>query len=173
MMGRTHKYGGFATGVVASAYLIPQPYTTESFIMGGLLIGTAMVGSLIPDIDHKNSTMGRKHKITSSVVNGLFGHRGITHAPFFHFAVLAILFYLSTLITGPIQPFVVACVFGLMLGILSHLLLDIITVDGIPLFYPLSKDKVNICTFKSAKHNTLVCILITIVMVVAVGWKLV
>ena len=43
-------------------------------------VGVLAVGSLLPDIDHPSSYLGKRHKMVSGVTNKAFGHRGITHS---------------------------------------------------------------------------------------------
>lgn len=160
MMGRTHKLGGLCTGVIASTIMTELPITTDKLIIDGIIIGTAVFGSLLPDIDHTNSTIGKQHKILSKCTNVLFGHRGITHAPLVYFLSFGLIFYFLNTIDTLLKPFIIAGIFGLFLGIMSHLLLDMITKSGIPILYPFSKEKVNIARFSSSKHNLIVSLLL-------------
>ena len=43
-------------------------------------VGVLAVGSLLPDIDHPSSYLGKRHKMVSGVTNKAFGHRVITHS---------------------------------------------------------------------------------------------
>lgn len=165
-MGKTHKLGGLCTGLMASAILTTLPITTDKLIVDGILIGTAVVGSLLPDIDHTNSTIGKQHKIISKCTNVLFGHRGITHAPLIYFALFGMIFWFLNGIDTLLKPFILAGIFGLFLGIMSHLFLDIITKSGIPILYPISKEKVHIANFRSEKDNGKVSIGIILITVI-------
>ena len=49
----------------------------EVSLLNGCALG---VGSLLPDIDHPSSYLGKRHKMVSGVTNKAFGHRGITHS---------------------------------------------------------------------------------------------
>lgn len=168
MMGKTHKLGGLCTGLMVSAILTNLPITTDKLIIDGIIIGTTVFGSLLPDIDHTNSTIGKQHKIVSKCTNVLFGHRGITHAPLIYFAIFGILFWMLNGIDTLLKPFILAGVFGLFIGIMSHLFLDIITKSGIPILYPISKEKVHISNFRSEKDNGKVslCILLITILVI-------
>lgn len=168
MMGTTHKLGGFCTGIMASAIMTQLPLTTEKLTMCAILVGGSVVGSLLPDIDHTNSTMGKKHKVISKCTNVLFGHRGITHAPLVYFLLFGILFNILNHANFTLQPFAMTAVFGLFLGIMSHLALDIITKSGIPIMYPFSKEKVHIAKFRSDKDNGKVSLFLLVITVIVV-----
>ena len=90
-----------------------------------------LIFSLLPDIDHPGSIMGRTFKPISRFINRNYGHRTVTH----NLAALAVVCFITWLICqgagfdGPIT----FLVFG---GYFSHLIFDMMTVAGVPLFYP-------------------------------------
>lgn len=104
----------------------PSAWPVDWSVFAGFSL--AMLGATLPDIDHPESTVGRRVKWLSYPIRMLFGHRGITHSLF----AVAGMFWL-------------AFVFGnvwlswLALGYLLHLVGDYLTDSGIPLFYPLSR----------------------------------
>ena len=63
MNGYTHKIGGTCAGLLATSLALNAPYSPEKFIVAGTIMAGSIVGSLLPDIDHKNSTISKKHKI--------------------------------------------------------------------------------------------------------------
>ena len=83
--------------------------------------------SFIPDIDIQTSKIGKKFKILSFLANKLFSHRGFFHSLLF---VLIIYFILKFIFTLQDLPYLIS------LGILSHLVLDSLTKEGISLFSP-------------------------------------
>lgn len=91
--------------------------------LAGVLLGAAL-----PDIDHPESTVGRRVKWLSYPIRMVFGHRGITHS------LLAVLGFAWVAFNFN-SPFIS----WLGLGYLLHLLGDYLTNSGIPLFYPSSK----------------------------------
>lgn len=54
-----------------------------------LLISSSVIGAVLPDIDHPDSHVGRRHRVASSVINSATGHRGFFHSPL----CLAILYF--------------------------------------------------------------------------------
>jgi inner membrane protein len=93
--------------------------------------GGVVLGSLLPDIDHPQAYLGRRIRVLSVPINTLFGHRGITHS-FLFIGLLGI----ATAVWWAKYPLFFG---GLFIGILSHLLGDMFTITGIPLFYPNKK----------------------------------
>ena len=90
-----------------------------------------IIFSLLPDIDHPGSIMGRTFKPISRFINRTYGHRTITH----NLAALGVVCFATWLIcqgAGLVEPWTFL-VFG---GYFSHLIFDMMTVAGVPLFYP-------------------------------------
>jgi inner membrane protein len=88
----------------------------------------ALLGSLLPDIDHPKSFVGRRLWFISLPLSRLFGHRGITHSLF---AVGAGMGFVAAALSWEqhlAQAFAV--------GYLSHLAGDWCTSAGIPLLWP-------------------------------------
>jgi inner membrane protein len=111
MNGATHLIGGVTAGVVLG-------YTAP------LELAVISVSSLVPDIDRKNSLLGRFIPILPHVLEGI-GKRTITHSIVFG-AVIAGLLHMAA--PGMVLPFLV--------GYGSHLLFDVFT-GRIALFWPL------------------------------------
>lgn len=81
--------------------------------------------SLLPDIDHTRSPIGKLFYPISRYLDKKFGHRTITHS--FLFLVI------TTIIVNSFASFHFTLVY--VLAILSHFIFDMVTVKGIPLFY--------------------------------------
>ena len=106
-----------------------------------------LFGSLLPDLDHPRSTMGKCVPFISYPISGFFGHRGITHSLL---AVVGLCWVLKHYVFAQegTTLFFVLIVFPLVLGYLSHLIADVFSYAGVPLFYPL-RIKVSIPIFRS------------------------
>ena len=87
-----------------------------------------VLGSLLPDIDHDRSFIGRIFFPISYPLNKKFGHRNITHS---------LLIWFPLLILG--IKFKIC--FWLAVGGLSHLFLDMWNLTGVGIFKPLT-DKI-------------------------------
>lgn len=118
MLMKTHVIGGVALGLYAAQVLPHDPI---------LLTGAAAFGALLPDIDHAGSTLGRKVPFAAKTIRGIFGHRTFTHS----IAGIGGAAWLMSLL--PIHPAIFS---GVIIGIISHIVLDAITKDGVKLFWP-------------------------------------
>lgn len=122
MLAATHVIFG-----VGLSLLVSQAVAPESALV---MTAAGAVGSLLPDIDHPKSTFGRMIWPVSSIIGGIFGHRGITHS---FLAVAALLWLFAT------NHHLPAWAVGLAVGYASHLLADWLTPCGVPLFWPSKK----------------------------------
>jgi inner membrane protein len=91
-------------------------------------VAAAMAASLLPDIDHPKSFVGRRLWFLSVPLAAVLGHRGMTHS------LLAIGLWIWLLLRGLAwdQELTAAAA----TGYLSHLAGDWLTVGGIPLLWP-------------------------------------
>lgn len=119
MTGKTHIIGGITASLAFAQITNYEPV---------LLLGAGAVGALIPDICHGGSKIGRTFPLLSKIINGLFGHRTFTHSLLF--LLLAALLFSTVLPNEAIAA-------GLLVGMASHLLLDMATKNGIKLFFPI------------------------------------
>lgn len=129
MTAPNHIVGGFTfTGIFAAigGINILQDYR---------LIPIILVASLLPDIDHTKSIVGKMFFPIARAINRKYGHRTITHS-------LIVLIGLTAVISGFQSAYFpsikAAQVFGLAYG--SHIVFDMMTVQGVPLFYPFKKN---------------------------------
>lgn len=101
------------------------------FEMDGKALAVAAIGSLLPDIDHPRSAIGYLLSFTGipQLLEQRLGHRSITHSWLFLLAALVFL--------APLWFY-----WGLLhylaawFGILSHILIDMANISGVPLFWP-------------------------------------
>lgn len=145
-----HLMGGLTAGVAVSKYIIPtiNNGAIDGIVNIGVVLCGALLGSLLPDIDHRNSYIGRKLKIASFIISKTLGHRSIVHTPIVIFAFSALLYSLTTQFTGTIHNLSRLFVIGISYGMFSHLFLDLLTRRGIPLLYPFSSKSFRIAKFK-------------------------
>lgn len=119
MLGKTHAVTGFFIGILLSFF-----FSSSNILLCAGIIFFSLFGSLFPDIDSPTSYVGRHAKIV-----GVFAkHRG-----FFHSIFPLLLLYVFLLY---VVNFWLALAFAL--GFISHILLDMMTKDGIRL-YPFKK----------------------------------
>lgn len=119
MTGKTHIIGGIAASLAFAQITHYDPV---------ILLCAGTLGALLPDICHGGSKIGRSFPVLSKIINVLFGHRTFTHSLLF--LVLAGIL-LNALGVNE------AAGAGILVGMVSHLLLDMATKNGIKLFFPL------------------------------------
>ena len=118
MMYNTHLAFGLLLGLLGIIFL--KPANPILFIV---IVGFA---SILPDIDHPDSKIGKKVKI----IGFLFEHRG-----FFHSIGALVLFTVCFYLIFKTSIYSIA----FALGYFSHLIMDAITIKGIMPFHPFSK----------------------------------
>ncbi|MFE6168616.1 metal-dependent hydrolase [Viridibacillus arvi] len=148
MTGNTHILGGITAGLAFAQISNYDPL---------VLIGSSVVGALIPDICHSGSKIGRTFRITSKIVNKIFGHRSFTHSLLF---LLLMSFVMNTYISNE------SITAGVLLGMVSHYILDMATKNGIKLFFPLKITvRFPLTTRTGSKVENIVATVLTIISV--------
>lgn len=129
MLGFNHVAGGFAiTGIGASLFDV-NIFSKPEFL------GIIWVASILPDIDHTKSIVGKCVYPLAKYIDRNFGHRTITHSLVCWLGITVVLYLLEQLF---FKSEIHSWIFSL--AYFSHLLLDMCTLQGIPLFYPFSSD---------------------------------
>lgn len=90
-------------------------------------LGLAVMGALLPDIDHPKSWVGKRTRPLSTIIATIFGHRGATHSLLAAVGCGWLLFHDGTprAIVAPV-----------LVGYLSHLAGDLLTPRGLRLAWP-------------------------------------
>lgn len=129
MTAPNHIAGGYCfTGIIGS--ILGVNILGDYRIL--IIIGIA---SLLPDIDHTKSLIGKSVYPLAKFLNRHYGHRTITHSIFALVGLTAIIAAFQS-VYFPELP--AATFFGLAYG--SHLLFDCMTIQGVPLLYPFKKN---------------------------------
>lgn len=157
MQRRSHEVGGMCAAAITAAALVGGPHGTALDV--GIITVSAIFGSILPDIDHPNSYVSRKNPILAAACNLFmvigrtitqmilflcfwiskkrkeailkgFEHRGVFHT----ILMVALLYLLIGLIPLDIIPLIQI---GICAGYLAHLLMDMLTVSGVRLLYPI------------------------------------
>ena len=119
MTGKTHIIGGLAASLAFAQVTSYDPV---------LLVGAGVIGAILPDICHGGSKVGRAFPVVSKVINVLFGHRSFTHSLLF---LVIMAFLMNSFVTNE------SVTAGVLVGMASHLVLDMATRNGIKLLFPL------------------------------------
>ena len=129
MTAPNHLVGGFTfTGVFGSIIGLNILADWKYLIVIGF-------AALLPDIDHTKSIIGKMFYPVAKFLNVKYGHRTITHSLFFLFSTTFLIaaFQRTFFPSIPLTQLY-------FLAVLSHLIFDMMTVQGVPLFYPFIKN---------------------------------
>ena len=140
MKARTHDIAA-ATSLLGVIAVVPQ-LPTITFATAVLAVLANQVGGIIPDIDQPTAPFWRNlpiggvfGKIISKMLGG---HRFLTHSVL-GLALVGTLAYFLLNFLQPIMPSVATSVvwWALMIGMLSHLVMDTLTKEGVPWLLPI------------------------------------
>jgi inner membrane protein len=158
MVGRSHLLVGLTAGIVFDSvfHVSGPPLIGTSHITRDLVIDKALfyvmvaLGALLPDIDNAHSTLGKKLGWVSKEIQHKFGHRTLFHSLLGLLLGSAIALGVQQIVSyllatrGLIIPSRVVSsshiVFiAVLFGCIMHLLADALTLEGIPLLWPMKK----------------------------------
>lgn len=122
---KTHLLGGAGMAYATTQIFILDPKQTI------LLYGFSLLGSILPDIDHPKAFISHFVPVIPNLINVAVGHRTFTHSLLFTFICLIIGWMFNPVIG-----------IGLALGIISHILLDLLTPYGVAFLYPFKRDRI-------------------------------
>lgn len=95
-----------------------------------LYLGITLFASLLPDIDHTRSLIGKTFLPVAKYLDRHFGHRTVTHSLLFYGGCLLMVLAASRFFA--VENITLIFAFAMA----SHLIFDMMTVQGVPLFYP-------------------------------------
>lgn len=125
MMAKTHIAFGFLAGALTLKFIgISNQLSFMAFVL---------IGSLLADIDTPQSKLGRKIKPLSNIFSFLFGHRGIFHSIWAPLALVVVYaFFVKHIL-----------ILALVVGYVSHLLIDGFTKQGVNFLHPIADLKLS------------------------------
>jgi inner membrane protein len=125
-MGDSHRFTGVISGSLVAVAAGLDPGKAVAFI------AITTVSALLPDMDHPGATLPRMlgwpGRALAARISAVVGHRTLTHS------VLGIGLLVIGLAFVPGIP--AFCLAAVVLGCLTHIIGDMITVSGVPLFWP-------------------------------------
>lgn len=143
-MAKSHVVVGLAAWLVAAPMLHVATFSPEC-------LGLVVAGSLLPDIDHPKSWVGRRTRPLSTAIAASLGHRGITHSAIAVIGLTVALAHFGYRRSG---------VSALAVGYLSHLAADMLTAKGLRLAWPLRKTwGIPLCRTNSPMESVIVVLL--------------
>jgi inner membrane protein len=137
MTGRTHDLAAF-TALTFTLTSNPIPQMTLATAL--VAFGANMIGGLAPDIDQPTAKFyrnARGGKLAARLITPLLGgHRFISHS----LIGLVIFGFVAKEILNVSSSFLIVnqdiVWWSFMIGFISHLVMDLFTQEGIPLFFP-------------------------------------
>lgn len=154
MTGKTHIVGGvaLASSITMLTGLYKPDTKMEVFVWGTMYLLPSVVGAWAPDFDHGNAKASNINiftKIASILTRILFGHRGMIHSPFM-LGVISVISYAAWKNTH--STIIGMILTGFLIGYGSHLLLDFINPEGIPLFFPFEWERESVRLVPKKHH---------------------
>jgi inner membrane protein len=154
MTARTHDVIAFATLITTAAYYPPTNISITTALT--CLIG-CVIGALIPDLDQASNRLWDLLP-AGNIIGKLFRNLFLHHRTLSHSILGIYLFYLllSFIIPRLLNPQFVdfkIVLISVMIGLTSHIVADMFTKDGIPLFFPFSL-KIGFPPFKILRVTT-------------------
>lgn len=157
MTGRTHDLAAFTALVLVFVYLPELPVITLSTAVA--VFGANFIGGLFPDIDQPTSDFWDNFRlgpfVAKVVCPALGGHRHFSHSVVGLFLIGSgskfLLEFLAPFINLPLDMQIIW--YGFMIGMVSHILMDMPTKAGVPLLWPF-KWNFGIPPFKALRINS-------------------
>lgn len=154
MTSRTHDLFAFASLVTFASYYPPK---SLNFTTGTASVIANVIGALLPDLDQASNRLWDllpAGNFIGSLLRRLFlSHRTISHSFLGIFLVHRLLLFLLPKIFNPQFIDLKIIYFSVIIGFISHVLLDFFTEEGIPLFFPI-KYKIGFPPIKSWRIKT-------------------
>jgi len=154
MTSKTHEVGAFASLLTAWLYFKPSGMTQITI---GVALVANLVGSLLPDIDQNQNRLWDMipggNTIGKVAKKVFWGHRSLSHSILGTFLVYFGLKWLLPKLFNNDFIDIDIILISAMIGFVSHLCLDFLTQEGLPLFFPL-KWKFGFPPFKKLRIRT-------------------
>jgi inner membrane protein len=138
MTARTHDLAAF-TALNIAFLTYPQISLNAATLL--VSVGANFIGGLAPDLDNSSTQLWKQFRggpILAKILSPLLGgHRLISHS----LLGLALAGLVSRLVLNAISPFLIVDMqivwSAFMIGYASHLFMDFITKEGLPLLFPI------------------------------------
>jgi len=118
------------THISFSVLLTEFIFTSLGIEPNTTILALGGIGSLLPDIDTPKSAIGRIFPF-SKTIEQKYGHRQITHS--WIFIIITVVFFSPFIFFLGILKYI-----SIIIGITSHIMIDMVNISGVPFFYPSS-----------------------------------
>lgn len=133
----------------------------------GALLG--ILGTIVPDISNPNGGIGRLIRPVAALINTIWGHRSITHS-----WVMVLLSIIFCIIVKAITEDNTVWLF--LAGVASHIMLDMMNINGVRFFYPdrilvvmPAEKKLRIATGSKREHRITFAFLVLTIITLPIG----
>jgi len=138
MTSRTHDVVAFATLVTVASLYPPDSLRVSTVILA--MVGN-IVGSLLPDIDQASNRLWDLlpggNMIGKVLKNVFIAHRTLSHSFLGAGLFYWLLSWIMPILFNPTYVDIPIVVASIMIGYLSHLTIDGLTEEGLPLLFPI------------------------------------
>ena len=139
MTGKTHQIIGQTVGLTTYFALSSSGYDPATF---AFTVVVSSVAALLPDIDQSSSSLWRSiplGRAAGAVVDPFIKHRNLSHSIIGTAIVGAVVYWLTSLMPSywGVNGHVILWV--TLSSYISHLVADMVTVEGIPLLFPFQR----------------------------------
>ncbi len=138
MTARTHDMIAFAALVTVAGYYPPRDLNVATAFV---CLIASVIGALAPDLDQATNRLWDllpAGNFVGKILRGLLlQHRTISHSLLGVWLMFQLLYFILPKILNPMSINLNIVIISLMIGFISHLAADMLTKDGVPLFFPL------------------------------------
>jgi len=138
MTSRTHDVFSIAALVTIATYYPPTVITVPTLVFSSI---GAILGSLLPDIDQSTNRLWDllpAGEFIGKILNKLFlSHRTISHSLLGAYLINRLIFWMVFKVFNTDFLDANLIYYSVMIGYLSHMVLDLFTEEGLPLLFPL------------------------------------
>ncbi|WP_297136855.1 metal-dependent hydrolase [Terrisporobacter sp.] len=173
MTKETHVKGGYILALLLLPYIYNTYIIEYNFFYRVILLFIyayfTNIGSLACDIDMKGSYISKRFPIIYKIFGKRLRHRGFTHS--LVFLAFLMYFFNSILICSDFNIAFLCLFSGFIIGILSHIILDLLTKEGVELFYPIETNFSVLPIKTSSRTEKNICKLLNILVVFLIGYR--
>ncbi len=139
MTGKTHQIIGITSGLAVFFIQSNPQYSPATFAT--VIVGSYLM-SLLPDFDTANGSFWKSiplGKVIGRTIDPLIEHRNFSHSLLGILIIGWLVFKLINFLPDYWEIDKQLVFFPLLTAYISHLIADMITVEGIPVFFPYKK----------------------------------
>lgn len=174
MTKETHIKGGYILALILLPFVTNDYLKDYDIIYRCILlliyIYFAYLGSLSPDIDMRGSYISKRFPTIYKKLGNKFKHRGFTHSLVCVWLICSVC---NILVSYTYENIVFICAsYGFILGYISHICLDLITKEGVELFYPVTVNFSILPIKTSSKTERIICKVLNLLVLVLIGYNI-